>query len=295
LFSPWQFNPSALNFFVTFLIGVALLFLWDALRGQPIGFFALGIANNDPARLIRSDELLPRLTMWATHMTTLLAPATIPFALAALVGTLIRIVRVPRNRETLIDIVLLTFTLVYLLLHWLVAFNTYDRYLLLILIPFALLAGRGALGLLRWLARRLTAQELQFGALLFVGIIALTARDTAINRSTVGSYTPQNAGIDEAARYLDGQALGAIIYDHWLGWELDYYLGQWTDKRRVYYPTPRALADDALLQPDPAPRYFIAPRSQPLRPWLDALTTAGFAPTLDWESSGFVIYRLMPP
>jgi hypothetical protein len=302
-FAPLRFNPSAplplrasaLKFFIAFGIGVVTLFLWDAARGQPTGFFALGIANNDPARLIRSDELVPRLTAWATHMTTLLAPATIPFALAALLATPIRIVRLPRNRETLIDIVLITFALAYLLLHWLVAFSIYDRYLLLIVIPFMLLAGRGSLALLRWLARRLTAQELQFGALLFVGIIALTARDTAITRSTIGSYAPQNAGIDEAARYLNAQALGAIIYDHWVGWELDYYLGQWTDKRRVYYPTARTLADDALRQPDPAPRYFIAPRREAIRPWLDALTMAGFAPTLEWESSNFVVYRLAPP
>ncbi|MDX2136700.1 MAG: glycosyltransferase family 39 protein, partial [Chloroflexota bacterium] len=80
-FVPLRFNSPPLSFLLTFGVGVALLILWDTARGQPTGFFALGIANNDPARLIRSDELVPRLTTWASHTTTLLAPATIPLML----------------------------------------------------------------------------------------------------------------------------------------------------------------------------------------------------------------------
>jgi hypothetical protein len=72
-------------------------------------------------------------------------------------------------------------------------------------------------------------------------------------------------------------------------------MGQWTDKRRVYYPTPDALVADALKLADPAPRYFVAPVGQPTSPWLDALRAAGFATSQFYEQQGFIVYKLIPP
>jgi hypothetical protein len=94
------------------------------------------------------------------------------------------------------------------------------------------------------------------------------------------------------ADFLNAKPLGAVVYDHWLGWELGYYLGEWTDKRRVYYPTPEALVSDALKLDDPAPRYFVAPTREPVAPWLDALRRAGYAVERVYQQQGFAVYEL---
>lgn len=279
---------------LAFGTGVLLLLAWDALRGQPTGFMTLAAANNDPARLIRSDEVLPRIARWLELVATTFTPMTalfIPAAFASVIGRLQR----ASALNTLIDLLLTVYILAYLLLHWLVAFNIYDRYLILLLPPLALLTARGLMWLYEMLIGKLPAAELRFVGVLFVTAMLVTAYDAAQGRLGIGSNSARMAGIDWLAEDLNRLPLGTILYDYWLGWELDYYLGQWTDKRRVYYPTPRTLAEDARRQLDPAPRYFIVPRWVSARPWLEALTDAGFAPELDWRVEEFEVYRLLPP
>jgi hypothetical protein len=294
----WLLHNQALaryaRFALTFGVGVVLLLAWDALRGQPTGFMARAAANNDPARLIRSDEVLPRFARWLGLLATTFTPMSALFIPAAFGGVIWRLQR-PPTLNTLIDLLLTLYIFTYLLLHWLIAFNTYDRYLLPLLIPIALLTARGLTWLYERLIGRLPAAEIRFVGLLFMGAMLVSAYDAANGRLGIGVNSARTAGIDHLAEDLNRLPLGTILYDHWLGWELDYYLGQWTDKRRVYYPTPRALAEDALRQSDPAPRYFIVPRWVSARPWLEALTDTGFAPVLDWRVEEFEVYRLQPP
>jgi hypothetical protein len=132
--------------------------------------------------------------------------------------------------------------------------------------------------------------------LIVIGLLGiLPALDAANGRVPAGGDQGKHAGIDALADYLNGKPLGTIIYDHWLGWELGYYIGTWSDKRRVYYPTPAALAADARLQPDPAPRYFPVPADQPVTPWLDALRSAGFIVSLVYDDGRFRVYELIRP
>jgi 4-amino-4-deoxy-L-arabinose transferase-like glycosyltransferase len=287
-------HPGSLRLFATFMAGVLLLLLWDALRGQPTGIFALAWANNDPSRLIRPDEVMPRLLRWGEFAQTLFTPMSALFIPAGLVGILWRL-RYGRSLSTSIDTTLALFIAGYFALHWLVAFNVYDRYLLLILIPLTLLTARGLLALYDMLIGRLPLGELRFVGLFFIGVMAVSAWDAAQGKLTIGTNSSRLQGIDVLAEQLNDLTLGAILYDHWLGWELDYYLGMWTDKRRVYYPTPDALAEDALLQPDPAPRYFIVPRWAAPDEWLAALNRVGFDPQFAWRVEAFTVYRLLPP
>jgi len=234
----------------------------------------------------------------------LLGPALLTGLLGGLAaGVLVwRMRRESTRRETLVDVLLATYILGYGFVHWLVAFNTYDRYLLPLLPPLILLSARG-IERIKDLTQRNRGTENQrkrFASLLLCFSVLcfflfLSAFDASEGHVNVGGDRGEHNDIDRLAVYLDGHPPGAIIYDHWLGWELDYYLGQWTDKRRVYYPTPEALAADALRQPDPAPRYFAAPSNEPVRPWLEALRQAGFAVTLDYSEPGFAVYKLIPP
>lgn len=286
------------RFFFPLLLGISGLVLWDAARQQPVTFWVLAYANNDPARLIRANEVLPRLVRWLDYGRHLFGAPTPLFAALIPLALTARIVERRRRRSSAVDAALLAFVVSYLLVHWLVAFNTYDRYLLPLLPPLALLAARSAGWLWRVLTKygatgaRTVAAAVVLVSLLVSAGLASEQRLPFSDRN--GSF-PNYAGIDALADFLNAQPLGAIVYDHWLNWELGFYMGQWSDKRRVYYPSPDALVAGALQQPDSAPRYFPAPASQPLDLWLEALTGAGFAPTLVYETPQWVVYQLIPP
>lgn len=277
------------------IVGTALLFGWDALRAPSPSMWALAAANNNPARLIGLDEFEPRLSLWLAYLRTLVGTPTIVLAFGALFMVGWRVSRQAGERASRIDVTLLIYIVSYLAFHWLVAFNIYPRYLLPLILPAGILAGRTVLWLWAWLRPRLGDSEgiVLAGALLLT--LSLGARAASETRANFSEDGNNYAGMIELADYLNAQTLGAVVYDHWLGWELGYYMGEWTDKRRVYYPTPEALMADALVLDDPAPRYFVAPTNQVPDPWLDALRTAGFAVERSYLQDGFAVYRLIPP
>jgi hypothetical protein len=289
------------------LVTLALLLVWDGLRAHPGGIWGLAAANNNPGRLIRSNEILPRLLIWTGDAQTLAGPGWLTAALALLgIASLgWRIFCEPHCHATLVDMILATYLLVYGLAHWLVAFNTYDRYLLPVLPLALLLMARGVEWATDPTQRRKEAktQGVFFRSrslVICITVLSLfplgsAALDASEGRIHVGGDLGEHTGIDELANYLNSRAMGAIVYDHWLGWELGYYMGPWSDKRRVYYPTPDTLAADAVLQPDPAPRYFPAPADQPVTPWLEALENAEFSVRLAYHTPQFVVYELTPP
>jgi hypothetical protein len=285
----------ALLFAAPLAVSVGAISLWDSLRAQTTSLWALAAANNNPARLIRSDEIVPRLTVWLNYGRTLVGTPTILLSVAALVMVGVNVRREARRATTLIDLILLTDVLAYLLLHWLVAFNTYPRYLLPLLIPAALLGARALVWLWAWLRRRLSAPE----GIVLAAALALTllsgARGAGESRAAFSEDGNDYSGILALADYLNSQPLGTVIYDHWLGWELGYYMGEWSDKRRVYYPTPEALVADALKLGEREPRYLVAPTREPLALWLDALRAAGFTVEQNYLRQSFVVYRLIPP
>jgi hypothetical protein len=285
----------ALLFLAPLAAGVGLLSLWDGLRAQPSSLWALAASNNNPARLIRSDEVVPRLTTWLNDARTLVGTPTIVLSGAALLMTGMNARRNARQRAALLDLILLTYVLAYLLVHWLVAFNTYPRYLLPLLVPAALLAARALVWLWAWLSRRLGAQEGVVLAAALVLALLSGARSAGESRAAFSEDGNDYSGILALADYLNSQPLGSVVYDHWLGWELGYYLGEWSDQRRVYYPTPEALVADALALDEDEPRYLVAPTREPLAPWLDALRAAGFAVEQDYVRESFAVYRLIPP
>lgn len=289
---------AVFRFLFPFLLSLSALFFWDSARRQLTSLWLLAYINNDPARLIRANEVVPRLMRWLDYGRHLLGAPTPLFAAVIPVAAIARIVRAPRQRATAVDVVLLVYMLAYLLLHWLVAFNTYDRYLLPLLPPFALLAARGGVWLWNVLARFILTGELGLAAAAITLTLLLSAVEASERRLPFvdhnGSF-PDYEGMDDLADFLNAQPPGAIVYDHWLTWELGYYMGQWTDKRRVYYPSPDALVADALQQSDPAPRYFPIPVGSAVDPWLEALREADFEVSLVYQTARWTVYRLIPP
>ena len=125
--------------------------------------------------------------------------------------------------------------------------------------------------------------------------IALGAAGTVAGPGPLSAERAAVAGIDELADWLNHKPVATVLYDRWLGWQLDYYLGVWHDKRRVYHPTPDALVADALSLDEIGPRYFVAPLGKPYERWLDALHDAGFAHEVDYRSERFIGIRLLSP
>ncbi len=285
------------RFFTAFGAVVLLLALWDALRPGP-SFWMLGAAHNLPDRFIRSDELGPRITQWGGYLPSLLGAPTALFMLTIPMAVAGRIRRHLGQRATTVDLVLASFCVIYALAHWLIAFNTYDRYLLPLLPPFILLSARAGAALWRWLGSRISTGERTLAA----GVVIIAMIVSALEASAFRLGYPQEdssfadyRGIDALATTLNEMALGAIVYDHWLNWQLGYYMGQWSNKRRVYYPDPAALARDAAADADPAPRYLPAPAGEPLDRWLEALAAVGFEGERIYFQDGWTIQRLRRP
>lgn len=278
---------------------LSLPFLWDLTRtGTASGWWALGAANNAPDRFVYADALIPRLTTWISYLSSS-AGNWVMLAWTAITSIVLVVTRFAmgqHSRRHALDGVWLVFVWGYIAAYALIAFNTYPRYAHLLSPILALLAARSLT------ARPNLAQSgwTRTGIILIALLVVIpNAARHRTEPSWLVDAQQQHTGIEAVARYLNTQAPGTIVYDHWTGWLLGWYVGQrrppdmWL--RVVYYPTPEALVQDALAQPDPQHRFFVAPIWAPVTPWVDVLDTAGFAPEIDQQNGQFRVYRLIPP
>ncbi len=151
--------------------------------------------------------------------------------------------------------ILALYTAGYLLLHVVVTFHPWDRYLLPILPLVCVLAAQGwrsavdvaqSAGL-RW---QRTPQSGGFRykrgltAVALAAIIGYAAWLGAAGRIPVGSDYGAYRGVDRAAAALAALPADAVIYHRSLGWHLDFYLFNAPQERR-WYDGAQKLADDA--------------------------------------------------
>ena len=275
----WFFSLSGL---------LALLLLWDAARPET-SIFLLGTMYNVPTSLIADPSTwLTRLAEWLRLASWLIAPPLLTLMMAAMaVAGWMKGGKTDRAIKA--EPLLWLYILAYIALHTLVAFNQYDRYLLLVLPPLALLM---ACRLVRFI--RIMPHSSRIAAAVG-GLLVLSALWPLSSGLPIGGDQGEHEGIDELADYLNSKPVATVIYDPWLGWELGYYMGPWSDKRRVHYPTPAALVAGALALDEIGPRYLVAPVGQALDLWLEGLGAAGFSVFADYQSHRFAAYRLLPP
>jgi 4-amino-4-deoxy-L-arabinose transferase-like glycosyltransferase len=290
------------------VVGAVLLVGWDMARA-PRSFFELGYTRNNPGRLIRSDELWPRAERWLHWLGFISGARILNLMWLAALPVLLAVGRLrTRTRAAVADWLIATFGAAFLAWHWLIAFNTYDRYLHP-LVPFLILLGarmvRGTLTAIGWPksnlneTRRGVSQYAPTGlwtriALvgLVVGMMIPATATTLRGDAPIGGDQGQHTGIDTLAGFLNTRLRGEIIYNHWLGWELAYYLGDAPQVIVLYSPMPEALADDMGQQL--AARYFVAPSPALAAPWLEALRQTGIHSTIIYEdtANALVVYRL---
>lgn len=281
--SPHDVLKRLVRFVLPLLAGIALLLLWDLARA-PRSFFDLNYEHNNPGRFIRSGEVWPRLEQWGHWLG--FATGSPVLNMILLVSAVIVLVRRENSRAQISSWLIVGFGIAFLGWYWLIAFNTYDRYLHT-LIPFLLLVGaRGLVGL--WQSAGARRRDLIVIMALIGAVMLPRTFDTLRGRAVLGGDQGQHAGIDRLAHYLNTGLSGEIVYDHWLNWELAYYLGEHPRITLVYMPLPEALAEE-LTRPN-AGRYFVAPSPELAAPWLAVL---GEVSTI-YSDHEFVVYDLQP-
>ena len=253
------------------------LLAWDTARPET-SVFALGAANNLGGELFADAADWPtRFVAWIEAGAWLLGPW-----LATGIVVCLAVYGLPNARNLRLAAWLLAMIGVYLAAHTVLRINVYARYLLLILPPLAILVSVA-------LANH---RRLQF---LVAAVAVVGAFWTVQHGSPLEDKRADHAGIDSLARFLNDTPVATVIYDPWLGWQLDYYLGAWHDKRRVHYPNPESLVADALALNEVGDRFFVAPHVTPTDAWLAALRAAGFDLEANYQSERYSVWRLTPP
>ncbi len=273
-----------LHFFVTLVVGLGSILLWDSLRPET-SLFTLAAEHNTPSQLFTPVETWSqRLLQWIQYGQYIapLWPLSIMLVIAGVYAAWYM-----KNLRWWLG-----YVGGYLALHTIIAFNLYDRYLLIIA---PLLIVVGAVGISHALSQRLHHRIIRFGVVVGLLLSLWGAWDAANGHMPIGGDKGKWDGIIEVANYLNQLPVATVIYDRWMGWELDYYLGVWSNKRRVYYPTPKALASGAAALPEKGARYFPMPIEANETPWLNALRDIGFDISLAYENARFKVFRLIPP
>jgi 4-amino-4-deoxy-L-arabinose transferase-like glycosyltransferase len=305
---------SSCHPFWRFTIGVGSIvlavFLWDRARGG-LPFWVQQTVNYGGIRLIYASELGPRLTGWLDFLPYFFGPIVGVLGLIGLPFLLYRdLTRDARTRAAWIDLWLLNYTIGFLALHWLLAFPVWDRYLLILVPIAAVLLGRSLHFVLlshgdaalssRPLVTGVTRLSISPSLLLAIVALVMLPFSVVAARSgySVGGDHGANDGIEQVAAYLKSLPSGTVVYDHWLAWQLGYYLGDGF-AYLAYFDTPAALAGDLRVFAGHDDRYVIFPAREPPEKVIDAAGQVGYTltPVLETKNrfgeTSFTVYRIV--
>jgi 4-amino-4-deoxy-L-arabinose transferase-like glycosyltransferase len=281
----------------------ALVFAWDGVRVArgADGFWQVGVVGYGGLRLIWPHELWQRLQDWLGLLRYLFASpginALLLIGLAVLVWT--SLVRRWGARSALTDLLLVSFSLIYLLFHWLVAFPPWDRYLLPLVPILAVLLGRIvriAVSGPRFLTLRWRAAA---SGLLLALLLTGPALRADAGRYPIGRERLACQGIEGVVSFFRRLPEGSVVYHHWLGWQYHHALFD-GPVYLAYWPSPAWLARDVQAFGDQEPRYVAFPAWESAARVRGALRDVGYAlePALTTVrqdgSPSFAVYAIRP-
>ena len=305
--SPW------FKFIAGFGAIAVWLLVWSLARGGT-PFWIQQTINYGGLRAAFASELAPRLTGWLGFLPHFFGPIVGAIGAMGIVTLLVDGLTLnARVRPVAIDLLLITYALGFLGLHWLLAFPVWDRYLLILVPVGAVLAGRfvgwlvgwllapRSAGLASWMSRRSQRSNyptIQLASAVLVVALMLPFTLRAVRSEIpVGGDRGSHDGIDRVETFLRGLPDGTVMYDHWLGWELDFYT--WgAALYRSYFETPADLARDLRVFGRTSTRYLVAPADEPLGKIERAIGVEGFElrPMLTTTNrlgqTSFVVYRI---
>jgi hypothetical protein len=283
------------------LAAVGFVSIWSLLRGGT-PFWVQQAINYGGIRPAFASEIGPRLGGWLELLPFLFGPAVGAMLMMGVLGLLVHaFTRGVRSRAAAIDLWLIVYVLGFLALHWLLAFPVWDRYLLILVPVGAMLLARVGRLVARPLSHSLIAirpdrRSFVFGAIV-VAAIAPFALSAARSQIPVGGDHGSHDGVDRVAAYLRGLPVGTVVYDHWLGWEFEYYLWD-APLYRAYFETPDQLARDLRVFGRTSTRYIVFPASESTRKIERAIGAVGFTltPVLTttdrFGQNSFTVYQI---
>jgi hypothetical protein len=283
------------------MIAVAVI-CWDLARVQRPGFFAQSLISYGGLAAARPEVLAERAVAWLQLVGSFwTSPNLNGLLLAGLLawwaGALLRW----QSRWTWSDAVLAAFVIGFLLFHWLVGFQVWDRYLLG-LVPLAALLAARALTSLSGAVRRPSWRSAWNAGLFLIALALLVSPALQATKGLLplggdhGAYD----GIDDLADCMREQAApGSVLYHAWLGYHHRFYL-YGAPLRLHWYPDLDDLARDATIYRR-EPRYIAFPSWRDAAPAQAALARASIAlsPVMETNrrdgSVSFRLYRLEGP
>ena len=296
-----------------FLAVMAPVAWWDSLRWQlQPNYFEQSLISYGGLALVDPAQLVERLGDWAEILHYMMASPFLNILLLIGLPCLLLYDLAPPlsppnwggggggEPATFFDVVLSAFVIIFLLGHWLLSFNIWDRYLLglvpilLILLARVLWLASGAL------VRLLSPQQLLLQGLLTVALLATLAGPAWVAAQSgypIGGDHGAYDGIEAVAGYFRERVpAGSILYHHWLGWHYSFYMFDFPLISR-WYPSPEELARDAR-QVDDAQRYIVFPSGKSTAEARGALADAGLGLRSVYSAHGrdgstsFTVYRI---
>ncbi len=266
-------------------------------------FWVQQTINYGDIRLAYTDELGPRLMGWLSFLPYFFGPIV---GLIGLMGLPSLLRASPRARW------LLLWLLAMLALHWLLDFPIWDRYFLLLVPIAALVLGQAIGQLVDWVSDHLVTSEMPHAAggvsplhpstLLILATVTIVALPFSVaaaeSQYPIGGDHGANDGIDQVAAFLKTLPSGTVLYDHWLAWELGYYVGEGF-VYVSYFDTPAALQDDLRVFGG-ANRYVIFPGQESPDRVNAAIKEVGytlssvFTTQNRFGQTSFTIFKIMP-
>lgn len=295
----WRLGVLVVRFMIGLAVPFVAVLVWDRVRGGT-PFWVQQTINYGGIRLVYASEVMPRLIGWASFLPYFFGWPMLAVLITGLPALLIYdLTRGARTRAAALDLILIAFALGYFFLHWLLAFPVWDRYIFGLAPAMCLLVGRLGGFSVGWLAAQ--GRSLRPAGciivLLAMALMVAPAAQAAQSQSPVGGDHGPHDGLDRVAEYLRGFPYGTVIYDHWLGWPLRYYL--WDSRVYVaYFATPQALTDDLRVFGRTSPRFIVLPANESITRIERAMAAEAFAlsPVLATQDRRgqptFTVYRI---
>jgi 4-amino-4-deoxy-L-arabinose transferase-like glycosyltransferase len=309
-----------------YLAGMAapmgVVFGWDGARSVQgaRGFWDVGVRGYGGLRVIWPHELVPRTAAWARLASDIGAS---PVLNGLMTGGLLLLTwsAFTRGRLTAVglgDISLVGFGAVLLMLHWLLAFPAWDRYLLPLVPVYGVLAARIAREVQRRafaLADKLRSRagrrrghrhrRTRCAASQVAAQLALAA--TLVGPATralagelpIGGDRGASQGIEKVALWLADLPEGSVVYHHWQGWHYRYFLFD-APVFLAYWPHPAWLAEDVQAFGAGDARYVAFPHHESPDRVVQTLSAVGYGlkdVLLTRSTAGeatFALHRIVP-
>jgi len=292
------------GFIISYLAAAVVAFAWDGIR-VALGadsFWSAGIVGYGGLRLIWPHELWPRLRAWFRLMRALFDSSLVNALLLAGLPALAwkGLARHPRTHRAFFDLLLVSFCMVYVLFHLLVAFPIWSRYLLPLVPMLAVLLGRMAQEVVSlWSGHRKLGTRPLVSAVLLALLLVMPACDASAGRSPLAEEHAVYQGIDEVISFLSQLPEGSVVYHHWLGWHYRYALFD-EPVYLAYWPTPAWLARDVRAFGRRSPRYMVFPAWESSARVEQALSDVGYLldpvvmVTRGGGAPSFTVYHVVP-